>query len=194
MTWTNLWVGRRCAFFFVALWLGSASMAADPAQSGDRSTVSDPRLGAESGIDTGFSDAVSEKTCVPLRSIDRTDVIDDYNILFYMRGPDIYHVRLPHRCPGLRIADSFMYSTSLTVLCDLDIIRPLRNIGGGFSPGVGCGMGRFIPITKEEVALLKNRDVAIEAGRADAEVESLVVGEDDVEAAEVEETGVEERE
>jgi hypothetical protein len=169
-------------------------MAADPADSGDRSAVSDPRPGAEAGIDSGFSDAVSDKTCVPLRSIDHTDVIDDYNILFYMRGPDIYHVRLPNRCPGLRIADSFMYSTSLSVLCDLDIIRPLRNFGGSFSPGAGCGMGRFAPISKEEVVLLKNRDVGIEAGRADADIELLAVGEVEDEAAEVDGTGDEERE
>ena len=81
------------------------------------------------------------------------------------------------------MADSFMYSTSLNVLCDLDIIRPLRNFGRGLSPGAGCGMGRFTPITKEEIALLKNKDIEIEAERGEADIETLV-----------DEEGVEERE
>ncbi len=147
----------------------------------DVEIVDDAELGA--GLDVELEDIVVEKTCVMLRSIDRTDVIDDYNILFYMRGPDIYHVRLPNRCPGLRIADSFMYSTSLNVLCDLDIIRPLRNFGGGFRPGVGCGMGRFRLITKEEVAILKNKDIEVEAERGEADVEALNIEEDIAEQA-----------
>lgn len=177
MNWTNARVGWRCAIFIAAFWLASASRAADPKIPVDDPVASDSGSGAGAAIDTGVSDAVADKTCVPLRSIDRTDVIDDYNIVFYMRGRDIYHVRLPNRCPGLRIADSFMYSTSLSVLCDLDIIRPLRNFGGSFSPGAACGMGRFTPITKEEVAFLKNKDVAIEAERGEADIEPLVVEE-----------------
>jgi hypothetical protein len=135
----------------------------------------------ETELETDGSGSSGEKTCVLLRSIDRTDVIDDYNILFYMRGPDIFHVRLPHRCPGLRAADSFMYSTSLNVLCDLDIIRPLRNFGGGFTPGPACGMGRFTPITKEEVKFLKNKDVKVEAERAEPDIEALDTGDADSE-------------
>jgi hypothetical protein len=126
-------------------------------------------------VDAGAEGSDAEKKCVLLRSIDRTDVIDDYNILFYMRGPDIYHVHMPYRCPGLRSADSFMYRTSLNVLCDLDVIRPLRNFGGGFTPGAACGMGRFVPITKEEIAILKNRDIKIEPARGEPEVEDLNV-------------------
>jgi len=153
-------------------------------------TTGFPAFAAEQGgtevvtdteLETGGLEASGEETCVLLRRIDRTDVIDDYNILFYMRGPDIYHVRLPNRCPGLRAADSFMYSTSLNVLCDLDVIRPLRNFGGGFTPGPACGMGRFTPITKEEVKLLKNKDVKVEAERAEPDIEGLEPGDADSE-------------
>jgi len=172
-----------CAALFAACCAASATMAGESGARASDSVAADSNEKTEAGLDAGLPNTAFDKTCIRLQSIDRTDVIDDYNILFYMRGPDIYHVRLPYRCPGLRIADSFMYSTSLNVLCDLDIIRPLRNFGGGLRPGAGCGMGRFTPIMKEEIALLKNKDIEIEAGRGEADIETLVDAE-----------GVEERE
>lgn len=120
-----------------------------------------------------LQDVVDHKSCVHLASIRNTDVIDDWNIIFYMRGPEIYRNRLPRRCPGLRAADRFSYRTSLNVLCNVDIIRPLRNIGGGFSPGAGCGLGMFEPITKEEIALLRDRPVEVDTEAVEPEIEPL---------------------
>jgi len=97
--------------------------------------------------------------CISLIRIDRTEVVDDRNILFYMKGGDIYRNELPHRCPGLKFEESFMYRTSLNQLCNVDIITVLDNIGFGFSPGASCGLGMFHPvepITAEE--LLKKKD------------------------------------
>ncbi len=45
------------------------------------------------------------KDCISLTQLDRTDIIDDRNILFYMRGKEVYLNQLPHRCPGLRMSD-----------------------------------------------------------------------------------------
>jgi len=105
--------------------------------------------------DEELDEATAER-CIPLRSISSTKVVDDYNILFYMRGGDIYRNPLPHRCPGLRSERTFMYRTSLSQLCDLDIITVLYDNGFGFTPGPSCGLGRFYPITKEEVKALQN--------------------------------------
>jgi hypothetical protein len=93
--------------------------------------------------------------CVSLGRIDRTDIVDDSNILFYMKGGDIYLNRLPHRCPGLRWEKAFMYRTSLSQLCNVDIITVLDNLGFGFSPGVSCGLGPFYPISEETAKALK---------------------------------------
>lgn len=99
--------------------------------------------------------------CVSLHRIDRTEVIDDHNVLFYMRGGTIYRNQLPHRCPGLRYEKTFMYRTSLSQLCDLDVITVLYSHGFGFTPGSSCGLGRFYPITKDEIKALKEapRDI-----------------------------------
>ncbi|MEJ8566084.1 DUF6491 family protein [Elongatibacter sediminis] len=95
--------------------------------------------------------------CIRLQRIDRTEVLDDYSILFHMKGGDIYLNRLPHRCPGLAFRDSFMYRTSLNQLCNVDIITVLDNMGFGFSPGASCGLGLFYPVSKEDVKQLKER-------------------------------------
>ena len=62
-------------------------------------------------------DEAEAERCVDLRSIDRTDVVDDYNILFYMRNGDVYVNHLPRRCPGLRRERTFSYRTTLSRLC-----------------------------------------------------------------------------
>ncbi len=118
------------------------------------------------------ADATRAKHCVSLLRIDRTDIIDDSNILFYMTDGTIYRNQLPHRCPGLRRADSFMYRTSLNQLCDLDIITVLNSLGFGFMRGPSCGLGSFQPVTEDEVAVLKAGEVTPEPERVTPETES----------------------
>jgi hypothetical protein len=100
------------------------------------------------------ADATAER-CVALNRVSNTEVIDDQNILFHMRGGDIFVNRLPYRCPGLRRDRVIMYRTSAQQLCDLDVITVLDNTGFGFTPGPSCGLGRFYPVSKEEADKLK---------------------------------------
>ncbi|MDZ7784717.1 MAG: hypothetical protein U5K56_17835 [Halioglobus sp.] len=99
-----------------------------------------------------------KKKCVSLARIDRTRVVDDRSILFYMRGGDIYMNRLPHRCIGLRRGETFMYKTSLNQLCNVDIITVLDDIGFGFSRGASCGLGSFQLIGEEAAKMLLSRE------------------------------------
>lgn len=100
--------------------------------------------------------------CVDIKSISRTDVIDDQNILFYMRGGVIYQNKLAYRCSGLRSERTFMYRTSLSRLCNVDVITVLYNQGFGFSQGASCGLGRFYPVSKEEAQALKEAPTDLE--------------------------------
>ncbi len=99
----------------------------------------------------------NSERCISLMRIARTHVLDDSNILFYMRGKKVYINRLPRRCPGLRRADSFMYKSTLSQLCSLDIITTLDNIGFGFSRGASCGLGKFYPIDIERAKELRGQ-------------------------------------
>ena len=84
--------------------------------------------------------------CLRLRAIRRTEPLDDYTIIFHMRGGKVYKNSLPHRCFGLGFHRSFSYSVSTGVLCGIDIIHVLEQ--GSF--GAVCGLGDFEEMIKIE--------------------------------------------
>lgn len=100
-----------------------------------------------------FEATGESKLCLRTRSIKRTEVLDDYTILFHMRGKEYFVNRLSHRCYGLGFHKSFGYTLSTSLLCNVDIITVLESTGTGIS----CGLGDFeelIPAqpTEEEPA------------------------------------------
>ena len=96
--------------------------------------------------------------CITISRINRTEVLSDRAIVFYLNGGDIYVNRLPHRCPGLRNRDSFGYKNSTNRLCSIDTIRVIDSIGGSIRPGVGCGLGEFHPVSESTIEQLKAAD------------------------------------
>ncbi len=114
-----------------------------------------------------FASALAEEVpeeggerCVNMRTVSRTEIIDDETILFYMRGGEIYRNYLPHRCPGLAREERFSYSTTVSRLCDIDTITVLYNHGVGLTSGPSCSLGKFHPISKDEAQALKEpRDI-----------------------------------
>ncbi|TDJ44671.1 MAG: hypothetical protein E2O52_07815 [Gammaproteobacteria bacterium] len=98
---------------------------------------------------------LDQQNCVRRIDIDHTKIIDDQAILFYMRRSTIFLNKLPRRCSGLRMSGTFSYDTRTGELCNVDIIHVVNHFGGGFRRGVGCGLGKFKPITEEQVELIK---------------------------------------
>lgn len=93
--------------------------------------------------------------CISVSAIDRTDVIDDRTILFYMRGKKIYRNYLPRKCPGLDRHERFAYQVTSNRLCDIDTVTVLEQWGSRLSSGFTCGLGAFHPIPQEEVEELE---------------------------------------
>jgi hypothetical protein len=90
---------------------------------------------------TPVGDAVS---CVQLRSIQSTRVHGDSVIDFHMAGGKVYRNTLPNSCPSLGFEERFLYKTSLSQLCSVDIITVLQS--PGLSQGASCGLGKFQPV------------------------------------------------
>lgn len=86
--------------------------------------------------------------CVSLRNIRSTSVVDNSTIDFKMAGGKIYRNSLPYSCPSLKFEDRFSYRTSLSQLCNVDIVRVLHDYGGRLQEGAGCGLGKFQPVEK----------------------------------------------
>jgi hypothetical protein len=104
---------------------------------------------------------VEAERCISLTQLDRTDIIDDRNILFYMRGNTVYLNQLPNRCSGLRMADRFSYRPTINRLCTVDTITPLHYGGPGglgMTGGVSCKLGYFKAITEDEILVLTEKD------------------------------------
>ena len=117
--------------------------------------VAGPTLGAdEEELDADLVDR-EPTNCVTVNRIKQTDVINDNNILFYMRGGKIYRNYLPRKCPRLEREDSFTYEVRTNSLCNVDVIYVLERFGGGLRRGAGCGLGMFYEISEEEAERLK---------------------------------------
>jgi hypothetical protein len=87
--------------------------------------------------------------CIITRNIDKTDIIDDRTILFYMKGKNkpIYRNYLPSKCPNLESSDRFGYAVTSSRLCKVDLIQALPRIG----IPIPCRIGEFTPISADEV-------------------------------------------
>lgn len=88
-----------------------------------------------------------EQDCLTVTQYSSTRIRDDRTIDFIgTGGGKAWRVTLPHRCSGLKAADSFTFSTSLSQLCRTDIIYPLQRYGSDLQRGAACGMGPFVPV------------------------------------------------
>ena len=94
-------------------------------------------------------------SCISLSRIQSTDIIDKQHILFHLTGKDLYVNTLPRACPGLTRDKAYMYRTSQSQLCKLDMITVLDQASFGFTAGATCGLGTFEPIDEEGVKELQ---------------------------------------
>ncbi|WP_373487277.1 hypothetical protein [Blastomonas sp.] len=84
--------------------------------------------------------------CINLSQIRSTQVRDDQTIDFIMNGGKVYRNELPYQCSTLGFDRAFSYATSISQLCNVDIITVVRNIGGRLDNGGSCGLGQFTPV------------------------------------------------
>ena len=98
---------------------------------------------------------VKPERCIALNRLDRTEVIDDRTIIFYMRDGGLYLNHLDRECPGLKREERFMYSPLGNRLCNLDTVTVLEQWGFGLTRGFTCSLGDFHPISEADLAELK---------------------------------------
>ena len=102
--------------------------------------------------------------CVNTRRISRTYIADDQTVIFYMRGGNIYRNTLSNKCRALVREKKFSYRTTMSRLCDIDVITVVYTMGSDVREGPSCGLGKFYPISNEEAqALLGGPSAVIDA-------------------------------
>ncbi len=87
-------------------------------------------------------------SCINLRNIRSTNVVDDQTIDFHMSGNQVYRNTLPNSCPQLGFERAFAYQTSISQLCSVDIITVIVQ-GSGSMRGASCGLGQFTPVSSK---------------------------------------------
>lgn len=90
--------------------------------------------------------AGASQNCVELTRIREARVVDDQTIDFVQTSGQTLRNTLPYRCPTLGFEKAFSYETSLSRLCNVDIITVVVQ-GGGPRRGASCGLGNFTPYT-----------------------------------------------
>jgi hypothetical protein len=105
-----------------------------------------PLMATEKPAEALTPQAPGIQSCVHLRDIDQTQVLDDKTIIFKLRGNKYFKNTLPYKCSGLNFEKSFSYRTSLSQLCSVDTITVLRT-GNPIQEGPTCGLGKFEPYT-----------------------------------------------
>ncbi len=83
-------------------------------------------------------------SCVQTTNIRSTSVHGDQVIDFHMTNGKVYRNTLPMSCPSLGFEERFLYKTSTSQLCSVDIITVLQS--PGLSQGASCGLGQFNPV------------------------------------------------
>ena len=86
------------------------------------------------------------ESCIPINRMRSSKVRDDRTIDFEMSGGKVYRNILPSKCPRLGFEEAFTYKTSLSRLCNTDIVYVLESVGGDLRRGAGCGLGDFVPV------------------------------------------------
>jgi hypothetical protein len=130
------------AITLIAVAAGGLALASCAADKGSGDKMAANRPAPQSPISTAIA---KPQGCVQLQNIRETRVIDDSTIDFYLRDGKVLRNTLPNRCPQLGFERAFSYSTSISQLCNVDIITVLQQ-SGGIRRGASCGLGMFTPI------------------------------------------------
>lgn len=117
--------------------------------------------------------------CVRVTLIDRTEAVDDQNILFHMRGDTVYRNHLPRRCPRLEAENRIAYKVYSGRLCDSDTVTVLEQGAFGLQQGFTCSLGDFVPLSPEEVEALRRQEDDLPANSDAIQTEAVDIKKSD---------------
>ncbi len=80
--------------------------------------------------------------CLRISLIQKTKVVDDQTILFFMPAGKTYRATLDKPCPNLKFEDQWTYSSATNSLCPGQIITVRRRRAGGMA-GASCAIKRL---------------------------------------------------
>ena len=140
---------------------GSASAAAraaknDAARAASNDAPISPAL--DELLNRASEDAPDAKRCIRQASIEDADVLNGNIIVFTDDRKRIFINQMRVKCSDLRPGAKVVYtSRGDGQLCQLDSIAVLLPGPGGLNTGPSCMLGRFEPITRDQLDVLRER-------------------------------------
>ena len=96
------------------------------------------------------------ENCIARSRISRTEILNERFVVFHLRGDEKYLVQFRHRCPGLRRNGTMRLETRSFRVCSMDTVQGFYEMGiGRGSWGPSCMIPGFEPVTREQVAIIK---------------------------------------
>ena len=109
-------------------------------------------------LNRASEDAPDAKRCIRQASIEDADVLNGNIIVFTDDRKRIFINQMRVKCSDLRPGAKVVYtSRGDGQLCQLDSIAVLLPGPGGLNTGPSCMLGRFEPITRDQLDVLKER-------------------------------------
>jgi hypothetical protein len=97
------------------------------------------------------------ETCVSLKLVEQTLILDDRNIVYRMRGGKLYLNTLPSVCGGLFDQGNYMFQGHNPYrICRGDTFQVFRVL-------TGCKLGYFDPISEDQFNQMKRERTAARA-------------------------------
>ena len=97
------------------------------------------------------ADTTSRQTCIYLKAIDQSPVVDDSTILVKLKNNQYKRIDLVSPCLGLKLAGGFDHLTSSGDLCTTDTLH-VRD-----QSGMTCGIRQIVDISPNEANALTAR-------------------------------------
>ena len=149
--------GRQAATLLcvAALFAGPAASVEEAAPESEEGVVFSPEVEAILNQTPDAEGYGSLERCIQARTIRGTQVLDDRHIVFEVPSKKYYLVQFESGCPMMRPDVTIAYEPRGSQLCRMDFIRAIDSFSPG-SVGPPCSIPGFYPVTREQVALLKD--------------------------------------
>ena len=151
MKTSNLNCGMAAALVAVGLALGACATQPQPVADSTPSPSVDEILASAPQPD-GNSQPVR---CLSDAAYTDVEVINSELLLFHGLGDRMWLNRTRSACLGSRIDPVLAFDMRDRRLCDLDSVAVADNLGGYWSTGAACSLGKFAPVSPEQAELVR---------------------------------------
>ena len=151
MKTSNLNIGKAAVLAAAALLIGACATQPQPVADRTPSPSVDAILASALQPD-GNSQPVR---CLPDTAYTDVEVINPELLLFHGLGDRMWLNRTRQACLGSRIDPVLAFDVRHGRLCDLDSVAVADNLGGYWSTGAACSLGKFAPVSPEQAELVR---------------------------------------